>query len=203
MNKKFFLIVVLCVSLAGSTLGKGGYNDDKIFTMGPQLSLLLTDVNFDGNAIKTGFAPGFGASVFFRIGKMVHFQPEISYSLKNFKFKTPFQELEYNPKFSTHSLSFTPMIGVSAVNNEDFKFRIFFGPEGGIILKNGYKGNKNPWTKYEYGGKVGIGFDAYNVTLDIGYKFLMSKNSDIIDGAITTAYQRQNMIFFSVGYCIF
>ena len=201
MSKKFFLVVVSFL-LVGTLFGRG-YKDDKIFTMGSQLSLLFTDVNFDGNQIKTGFAPGFGASVFFRIGKMVHFQPEISYSLKKFVFKTPFKELEYNDKFFTNSLSFTPMIGVSAVNNEDFKFRIFFGPEGGIILKNGYKGNQNPWTKFEYGGKAGIGFDVYNVTLDVGYRYSMSKNSEIINPAITTEYQRQNMIFISVGYCIF
>ena len=95
------------------------------------------------------------------------------------------------------------MIGIAAVNNDDFKFRIFFGPEGGILLKNGYEGSKNPWTKFEFGGKIGIGFDAYYVTVDMGYKYLMSKNSGIIDPVITTEYQRQNMIFFSFGYCIF
>ena len=201
MNKKLFLSVILCLSLGNVLFAQ--YKSDKIFTMGPQLSLLFTDVNFDGNEIKAGFAPGFGASVFFRIGKMVHFQPEISYSLKKFVFKTPFKELEFNEKFFTNSLSFTPMIGVSAVNNEDFKFRIFLGLEGGIILKNGYKGDKNPWTKFEYGGKAGIGFDVYKVTLDVGYRYSMSKNSEIRDSAIEVEYQRQNMIFISVGYCIF
>jgi hypothetical protein len=213
MRKYVFLLVILCLSLGtllcSPTEGKSfqlksGMKrvDDKIFTMGPQISLILTDIHFNGD-VKAGFSPGFGAGVFFRIGKMVHFQPEIFYSLRKFTFNPPFQELENNAKVFTHSLSFTPMIGCAAVNNEDFKFRIFFGPEGGILLKNGYAGSKNPWTKFEYGGKIGIGFDAYKVTFDVGYKFLMSKNSDIIAAGITTEYQRQNMIFFSFGYCIF
>ena len=207
MNKKFFLLVVLCLfagTLFCSPTGSGFSKSrgEKIFTMGPQLSLLLTDIHFN-SVVKTGFVPGFGAGVFFRIGNLVHFQPEISYSLKKFAFNPVFRELENNDKFSAHHLSFTPMLGVSAVNNDDFKFRIFFGPEGGIHLKNNYVGNHNPFTKFQFGGKIGLGFDAYNVTLDIGYKYLMSKNSDIIHTGIPQEFHRKNMIFFSIGYCIF
>ncbi|MCL2131303.1 MAG: PorT family protein [Lentimicrobiaceae bacterium] len=214
MDKKFFLVVVLCMSF-GTLLCSPGENDysnsksgqgrveEKIFTMGPKVSLLLTDIHFN-TEVKAGFTAGFGAGVFFRIGNLVHFQPEISYSLKKFSFDPPlFKELEDNTKFSTHNLSFAPMIGVSVINNEDFKFRIFFGLEGGLLLKDSYEGANNPWTKYEYGARIGLGVDAYHVTFDIGYKYLMSKNSDIISSGITTSYQRQNMIFLSLGYCIF
>jgi len=213
VNKKFFLLVVLCLSLGTllcspaekkySQLKSGQKKSvDKIFTMGPQISLLLTDVHFDG-IVKSGFSPGFGAGVFFRVGNLVHFQPEFSYSLKNFTFKPPFRELENNAKFSTHNLSFSPILGVSAVNNEDFKFRIFLGLDGGILLKNGYEGKENPWTKFEYGGRFGFGFEVYHVTFDFGYKYLMSKNAETINSAITTAYQWQGVIFFSFGYAIF
>jgi len=205
MSKKFFLSVVLCLSVG--TLfcapGESKYSksqSDGIFTMGPQLSLLFTDIHFNSQ-IKAGFTSGFGVGVFFRIGGVAHFQPEIAYSLKKFAFNPTFPELEGNPKFSTHYLSFTPMLGVSVINNDDFKFRIFFGPEGGMHLKNNYVGNHNPFTKFEFGGKIGIGFDVYNATVDIGYRYLMSKNSEI--SKIQQEYQRQNMIFVSVGYCIF
>lgn len=173
-----------------------------IFTMGPKVSLLFTDVHFISD-IKAGFAPGFGAGIFFRIGSLIHFQPEISYSLKQFRFDPTCTQLEMNSKFFTHQLSLAALIGCSAVNNKNFKFRIFFGPEGGILLKEEYKGEKNPWTKYEFGGKAGIGFDIYHVTLDFGYRYIMSKNSALIDPYITTEYNRQNMIFCTIGYCIF
>jgi len=212
---KKYLLLFVCLFLTLGTLFSTpvlfeNYNSTQakkkvlgnFITMGPKISLLLTDVHFN-STIKAGYAPGFGIGIFFKIGKTVYFQPEISYSLRQFRFDPVFKELDDNSKFFTHNLSFAPMIGCSIIKFENFKLNIFLGPEGGVLLKNGYKGDKDPWTKFEFGGQIGIGFELYHATFDVGYKYLMSKNSDQIDPLITTAYQRQNMIFFSIGYCIF
>jgi len=137
------------------------------FTFGPKVG-----INFSNLHQISEFGTGVDAGFFFRMGKRLHFQPELTYSSQNSTVIIQYDG-DYEPstifKVEMHYFDIPLLLGYKIVNRPNFKLRTFIGPRVGILLNY----NDNTFTKYtaQVGGLAGLGIDVWRFTLDFKYDF--------------------------------
>jgi len=194
-RKKFLVLFLFLFSLSGNISAQ-------LFTLGPKVSVNFTNVNFSKGE-KTALLPGVDAGLFFRFSiSRFYIQPEVNYVFKTTKFKDAWNEIEANFKYKTHSIGVPVLLGCHAVNNKNFKFRIFAGPEVCIRLGDNIKelANKELWSSFKYGLQAGLGIDVWRFTIDASYSFLVCKNLDGLHSSIK--FSNNNIIKVGVGFKI-
>jgi len=151
------------------------------------------------NFIKeTDFEVGADAGIFFRMGKIVYFQPEVLYSFRSTTFKDIVDEAEENFKVNEHLIDIPLLLGFKIVNKENFNFRLFLGPRVGLRVGSNYKNIDDIMGYAQWGGQAGIGFDFWRFTLDLKYDISASKFKE----ADSNTFWKQNIISAAIGFKI-
>ena len=179
--KTFFLVLFL------SVLSIPAFSQ---FTFGPKAG-----VNFSNLHKTTEFGAGADAGLFFRVGKRLHFQPELTYSFRTTSFMSSFypdaSDVAVAHKIEMHSLNLPLLLGYKIVNNPNFKLRTVIGPRLGLFLDEVTQSGD-----VQIGGQAGIGIDAWRFTFDFRYDFSGTNYH-------RNLWMEYNMFNLDIGFKIF
>ena len=155
-------------------------------------------VNFSNFISKSNLEPGADAGVFFRIGKMVYFQPEVLYSFRTSSFETMVDEVKQNIEIQEHYIDIPLLLGVKVLNKDNFNLRVFLGPRVGLRLGSDYNDIDSMLGYAQWGGQAGIGIDFWRFTFDFKYDISVSKFKEFDN----KTFWKQNIMSLAIGFKI-
>lgn len=180
---------------------KAGYNASKLST------------NID--SIKTSINSGFHVGLFARIGKKLHLQPEIYYTLSGSVFENEgkLNTSNWKQKINIHTLDVPVLVGFKMVGTKSFNWRINAGPVASIVIGKKIKDlNANEQivkltepdlSTVNWAMQVGTGIDLWLVTLDVRYQFGLNKVIKEFVDANATVYpvnSSKNIFVVTAGF---
>lgn len=180
---------------------KAGYNASKLST------------NLD--SIKTSINSGLHVGLFARIGKKLHLQPEIYYTLSGLVFEneSALSSGNWKQKVTMHSLDIPVLVGFKIVGTDKFNWRINAGPVASFVLGSKLKDlNANEQivklkepdlSAVNWSVQVGTGIDIWMVTLDVRYQIGLNKVIKEFVDANTAVYpvnSSKNIFVVSAGF---
>lgn len=208
MRKTLVVLIVFVIAVFASeqshaqfALGlKAGYNATKLST-----SL---------DSIKSSMKSGFHVGAFARIGKRVHLQPEVYYTISG----ATFENLglgtvnDWKQKVTVGTLDIPVLIGFTIIKSKLFKWRIMVGPEASFVVNSKIENlsltgpvEKSDLRTTNWYIQAGTGVDVWFLTLDIRYQAgLNSLINDVTgtNGTVYPANTKGNAFVVSLGWKI-
>ncbi len=143
---------------------------------------------------------GFDLGVFCRVGDRFFFQPEVNYSFRSADFQNIIGEFRENYDMRQHFIDVPLLLGYNIVNKDNFRFHIFVGPRGALLIDNQLMESHtfdDVCGRMQWGGQVGIGFDIWRFTIDGRYDLSADRTSTSDNSS-----RVQNMFIVSLGFKI-
>ncbi len=181
------------------------------------MSKFTTNINDVAEAAKTGYQIG----AFVRLGKKLHLQPEVYFSVKPGKveFTTPDINdptkkfnISENINFSTVDIPI--LLGYRLLKIPLGNIRIQAGPVASFITnttmtvsKDGVEMPEQDYPEsfkdFNWAAQFGVGVDVLFLTVDLRYELGLSNLYDKPDNAPEDRSYKNNVFFLSVGWKIF
>lgn len=143
---------------------------------------------------------GFEAGIFMRFGDRFYFQPEANYVLKSSTLNQAVNEVAANFQLKQHFISVPALLGYHFINNDNFKFHLTIGPRFDFKIADNFGNGGWQTNAIQWGGQVGLGFDFWRFTLDVGYSFAADRFKYTATSEPTTKFT--NMFLASLGFKI-
>lgn len=202
MKRFLFLLSFISLIFAGTNA--------QVFSVGAKLgySAVLQDNQSYNNLfdVKSNLQNGFNIGAFFRIGNRFFAQPEINYNFLAYKKNITFEGGEVQTVgYKKSTFDIPVLLGISAVNMYNFKFRIMIGPK--FSFNAGSTKNKDfpneAIRPTRLGLDCGIGFDIWRVTLDARYTLLPDLYKYKDNEGYKISHTPENSFVISLGVRIF
>lgn len=185
MKKFFILLTALCLTVSVCSAQKAAKPKNNILRFGAKFGMNFEEMNFKTNAegIKdlisnksTGYYAGIVARVKIPVVP-IFIQPEFMYNwgvIKTNNITVPEGEPSITGSIKTQNFSIPVMVGLSFGNARVFNFRIQAGPVFNFATIVDIKGTNlgnlgDAFVKDTIAWSAGIGFDIFNVMLDVKY----------------------------------
>jgi hypothetical protein len=206
MRKTFIILILFVAALFTSEKSAGQ------FVFGLKLGYNASKLSTDLDSIKSSFGSGFHAGAFFRIGKRVHLQPEIYYTLSASSVENQGTNTlnNWEQKITVGSLDIPVLVGINIIQSKLIKWRIMAGPEVSFVVNSKIKDvsltgpveNSNINTTNWY-IQAGTGIDILFLTLDLRYQAgLNSIINDVTasDNKVYPVNSKGNLFVVSLGF---
>lgn len=191
--KSFFMVVAMMTVM----MLCGGQQAKAQFGLGIKVAGNFTSLDkFDIHNMNAGFDLG----VFCRVGDRFFFQPEVNYSFRSADFQNIIGEFRENYDMRQHFIDVPLLLGYNIVNKDNFRFHIFVGPRGALLIDNQLMESHtfdDVCGRMQWGGQVGIGFDIWRFTIDGRYDLSADRTSTSDNSS-----RVQNMFIVSLGFKI-
>ena len=162
------------------------------FALGPKVG-----INFTNFANKSSMNNGVDVGIFLRMGKSFYFQPEFKYSFSKSSLNN--SENDDIEKIKNHYFNIPLLLGYKFINQRNFNFRLFIGPQLGFMAGNNYDNEDNPLGTMQIGGQLGFGLDIWRFTLDCSYDLTANQPNTNLS---STQWWAQNKFCISLGFKI-
>lgn len=186
------------------------------FAFGLKLGYNASSLSTNLDTIKSDMGSGFHAGAFVRIGRRVHLQPELYYTLSGTTFQVGTNPLtDWKQKITVGTLDVPVLIGFTVIETKIFKWHIVVGPEASFVVNSKVENvslagpiQKSDLRTTNWFLQAGTGIDVLFLTLDIRYQAgLNSMIGDVTTPAngYTTPYpvnSRSNLLVVSLGFKI-
>lgn len=194
MKKIFILLLVMFAAL--DNFGQ--------FSFGPKIGYSTSKLSTDFDSIHDGIRHNFQIGVFFRFGKKLYVQPEISFATGGGTLKVEGTTLKEQIKLN--NLYVPVLVGYKLINAKVFNLRVFAGPAANIIINKTLDFSDtypNPVQERNlknvaWGVDVGAGLDVLFLTLDLRYEFGLN---NIYTGPDSQSI-KSNVFIVSLGFKI-
>ncbi|HNY01884.1 MAG TPA: porin family protein [Bacteroidales bacterium] len=172
--RKYVVIIILAV--AGLLLPHPGKSQ---FTVGLKAGYTASSLSSGLDSIKSSMLSGFHFGAFARLGKKVHLQPEIYYSLAGSTYENLGKGTvnDWKQKVRIGTLDIPVLVGFTFVDLKKFNWRIMVGPEASFVVNSSIKDlnltgpvTQRDLNKVNWYLQAGTGIDFYNLTLDLRYQ---------------------------------
>lgn len=161
--KKLFLMLICCMMAVGAMA-------QKPIDVGFHLGYANSSNSFETKDFMSSIKDnGFSAGAFLRYNvKKFYVQPSVDYLFT--KTKTSGSDVDVKMNY----IQVPVMLGYTLFDAKLFSVRLFAGPEVDFLAKSGAK-NLNTVT---WSAKAGAGIDIGGITVDLNYRFALSKTGD-------------------------
>lgn len=192
MKKIVILVVIVFAAI----------NNFAQISVGPKFGYSASKLSTSLDTIKESAKNNFQAGIFFRFGKRLYLQPELSYATSGGTLKLEGTTAKEEIKLNT--LSVPVLVGYKIINAKVFNVRVLAGPVANFALNKTVDFNQSyPAPVQEadlknvaWGMDVGAGVDVLFLTLDLRYEFGLN---NLYDGTGSHTI-KSNVFIVSLGF---
>lgn len=172
------------------------------FSIGPKIGYSASKLSTNLDTIKESAKNNFQIGVFFRFGKKLYLQPELSYATSGGTLKMEGSTAKEEIKLNT--LCVPVLVGYKLINAKVFNLRVLAGPVANFVVNKTVDFNQTyPAPVQEadlknvaWGMDVGAGVDVLFLTLDLRYEFGLN---NIYNGSGSHSI-KSNVFIVSLGF---
>jgi hypothetical protein len=173
MKKTFFALSILFSALFMA------HQASAQFAFGVKLGYNASKLSTNLDTISSSLTSGFHAGVFARIGKRVHLQPEVYYTMSGGTFENDGVNTanDWKQKVTVGTLDIPLLLGISLIESDVFKWRIMAGPQVSFLVNSKIEDlsltgpiEKSSLRTTSWFIQAGTGFDILFLTLDLKYQ---------------------------------
>jgi hypothetical protein len=191
---KKLLIILIIVIAALDNFGQ--------ISVGPKIGYSASKLSTNLDTIKESVKNNFQIGMFFRFGKKLYLQPEISYATSGGTLK--FQGTDVKEEIKLNSLYVPVLVGYKLINAKVLNLRVFAGPVANFVLNKTVDFNQTyPAPVQEadlknvaWGMDLGAGVDLFFLTLDLRYEIGLN---NIYNGSGDQSI-KSNVFIVSLGF---
>ncbi len=173
MKKLIVVLLMFIIALSASEQSFAQFN------LGVKVGYNASNLSSNYDSISSALRSGLHIGAFARIGKRVHLQPEVYYTVSGSSYENIGVKTISNWKQKVHvgTLDIPLLIGFDIVKSKLLKWRIDAGPAVSFVLNSKIENVYGPGAitssdlnKANWYIQVGTGIDVWFLTLDIRYQ---------------------------------